>query len=147
GKSGRNIPSYLDYQVHIDKESMFNTPPVFSVYVSMLTLQWLKDNGGVNWITEVNNQKAEVMYNEIDRNALFTGTAEKEDRSNMNACFLPVKGVKTDAFDALWKEAGISGINGHRSVGGYRASMYNALPLESVKTLVDVMKEFERTNG
>ncbi|MEQ9262484.1 MAG: 3-phosphoserine/phosphohydroxythreonine transaminase [Owenweeksia sp.] len=147
GKSGRDIPAYLDYKIHIDKESMFNTPPVFPVYVSMLTLQWLKDNGGVNWITEVNKQKAEVMYNEIDRNSLFTGTAEKEDRSGMNACFLPVNGVKTEAFDTLWKEAGISGINGHRSVGGYRASMYNALPLESVKTLVDVMKEFERTYG
>ncbi|HAD97608.1 MAG TPA: 3-phosphoserine/phosphohydroxythreonine transaminase [Cryomorphaceae bacterium] len=147
GKTGRNIPAYLDYTTHISKESMFNTPPVFSVYVSMLTLQWLKDNGGVEWITEVNKQKAEVMYNEIDRNSLFTGTAEKEDRSSMNACFLPVNGVKTEAFDAMWKEAGISGINGHRSVGGYRASMYNALPLESVKTLVDVMKEFERTNG
>ncbi len=147
GKNGRDIPAYLDYRVHIDKESMFNTPPVFSVYVSMLTLQWLKDNGGLEWITEVNKQKAEVMYNEIDRNPLFTGTAEKEDRSHMNACFVPVNGVQTEGFDKLWKEAGISGINGHRSVGGYRASMYNALPLESVKTLVDVMKEFERTHG
>lgn len=147
GKTGRNIPAYLDYKVHIDKESMFNTPPVFAVYVSMLMLEWLKNNGGVDYIEQVNNQKAEVMYNEIDRNPLFKGTANKEDRSNMNACFLPVDGLETAEFDRMWKEAGISGINGHRSVGGYRASMYNALPLESVKTLVDVMREFERTKG
>jgi phosphoserine aminotransferase len=147
GKSGRNIPAYLDYQVHIAKESMFNTPPVYPTYVSMLTLQWLKDNGGVSWIEQINNQKAEVMYNEIDRNSLFTGTAAKEDRSHMNACFLPTDESWQPEFDKMWKAAGISGINGHRSVGGYRASMYNALPLESVKALVDVMKEFERTKG
>lgn len=147
GKSGRDIPAYLDYQVHIDKESMFNTPPVFSVYVTMLTMQWLKDNGGVDWIAERNKQKAEVIYNEIDRNSLFTGTAEVEDRSNMNACFLPIEGINTEEFDNMWKEAGINGLNGHRSVGGYRASIYNALPLESVKVLADVMKEFERTKG
>ncbi len=147
GKSGRDIPAYLDYQTHISKDSMFNTPPVFPVYVSMLTLQWLKDNGGVSWIEQVNNKKAELMYNEIDRNPLFKGTAEVEDRSNMNACFLPIEEASQPEFDKMWKEAGISGINGHRSVGGYRASMYNALPLESVRTLVDVMKEFERTKG
>ncbi len=147
GKTGRDIPAYLDYRVHIEKESMFNTPPVFAVYVSMLTMQWLKENGGVDYIEQVNNQKAEVLYNEIDRNSLFNGTAAKEDRSNMNACFLPVDGAPTEEFDRLWKQAGISGINGHRSVGGYRASMYNALSLESVKTLADVMKEFERTKG
>lgn len=147
GKSGHDIPAYLDYQTHIKKESMFNTPPVYSTYVSMLTLEWLKANGGISWIEQVNNQKAEVMYNEIDRNPLFTGTAAKEDRSHMNACFLPADESWQPEFDKMWKAAGISGINGHRSVGGYRASMYNALPLESVKTLVDVMKEFERTKG
>lgn len=147
GKTGRDIPAYLDYRVHIEKESMFNTPPVFSVYVSMLTLQWLKENGGVDHIEAVNNQKAEVMYNEIDRNSLFEGTAAKEDRSHMNACFLPKEGVATEEFDEMWKAANISGVSGHRSVGGYRASMYNALSLESVKTLVDVMKEFERSKG
>ncbi len=147
GKTGRDIPAYLDYRTHIDKDSMFNTPPVFSVYVSMLTLQWLKDKGGVSWIEDINQQKADLIYSEIDRNPLFTGTAAKEDRSNMNACFVPAEGVNTEEFDKMWQEAGISGINGHRSVGGYRASMYNALPLESVQVLVDVMKEFERVKA
>jgi phosphoserine aminotransferase len=147
GQSGRNLPAYLDYKVHISKESMFNTPPVFPVYVTMLTLEWLKENGGIDWIAQVNKQKAEVLYNEIDRNPLFYGTAEVEDRSNMNVCFLLKDDSMGAAFDKMWKEAGISGINGHRDVGGYRASIYNALPLESVKTLVDVMKEFERTQG
>lgn len=147
GKTGRNLPAYLDYKVHIAKESMFNTPPVFSVYVTMLTLEWLKDNGGVAWVEEQNRQKAETLYNEIDRNSLFRGTAEVEDRSHMNACFLTTDESLNPEFDKMWKDAGISGINGHRDVGGYRASIYNALPLESVKTLVDVMKEFERTKG
>lgn len=147
GKSGQDIPSYLDYEIHKAKESMFNTPPVFSVYVSMLTLRWLKENGGVDHIEKVNQQKADLIYGEIERNSLFEGTAAKEDRSTMNACFLPKEGVNTDEFDRMWKEAGISGINGHRSVGGYRASMYNALPLESVQALVDVMQEFEKKNG
>lgn len=147
GKSGRDIPAYLDYRTHISKESMFNTPPVFSVYVSMLTMRWLKENGGVNFIEQVNKQKAELIYNEIDRNPLFTGTAAVEDRSTMNACFLPTEAVNTEEFDRMWKEAGISGINGHRSVGGYRASMYNALEPESVKVLVDVMRDYEKLKG
>lgn len=147
GHTGRDIPAYLDYQVHADKDSMFNTPPVFSVYVSMLTLRWLKANGGISWIAEQNRQKAELIYNEIDRNSLFEGTAATEDRSTMNACFVPKEGVETSEFDRLWKEANISGINGHRSVGGYRASMYNALPLESVQTLVNVMQQFEKQYG
>lgn len=147
GKSGRDIPAYLDYQTHIDKESMFNTPPVFSIYVMMLTMEWLKDNGGINWIEEVNRQKAELIYNEIDRNPLFKGTAEVEDRSTMNACFLLNDESHTETFNEMWKAAGISGINGHRSVGGYRASMYNALPLESVQALVDVMQALEKKVG
>jgi phosphoserine aminotransferase len=147
GKTGRDIPSYLDYQIHISKESMFNTPPVFPVYVSMLNLQWLKDKGGVPWISGVNQQKADLIYNEVDRNSLFTGTSAKEDRSFMNACFLPNEESYKEEFDKMWKAAGISGINGHRSVGGYRASMYNALMPESVQVLVDVMQEFERTKG
>ncbi len=147
GKTGRDIPAYLDYRSHIEKGSMFNTPPVFSVYVSMLTLQWLKNNGGLNWIEGVNQQKASLMYAEIDRNPLFIGTAAIKDRSNMNACFVPKEGVAVEEFDKMWHETGINGINGHRSVGGYRASMYNALPLESVQVLTDVMKEFERTKG
>lgn len=147
GKTGRDIPAYLDYQTHIGKDSMFNTPPVFSVYVTMLTLRWLKGLGGVPAMAKINEEKAALMYDEIDRNSLFEGTAAKEDRSNMNACFLPKEGVNTEAFDQMWKAAGISGINGHRSVGGYRASMYNALPKESVQALVDVMQEFERKHG
>lgn len=147
GKSGRDIPAYLDYQTHIDKESMFNTPPVFSIYVMMLTMEWLKNNGGINWIEEVNRQKAELIYNEIDRNPLFKGTAEVEDRSTMNACFLLNDESHTETFNEMWKAAGISGINGHRSVGGYRASMYNALPLESVHALVDVMQALEKKVG
>lgn len=147
GKSGRDIPAYLDYQTHIDKESMFNTPPVFSIYVMMLTMEWLKNNGGINWIEEVNRQKAELIYNEIDRNPLFKGTAEVEDRSTMNACFLLNDESHTETFNEMWKAAGISGINGHRSVGGYRASMYNALPLESVQALVDVMQALEKKVG
>lgn len=147
GQNGRDIPAYLDYHTHIDKDSMFNTPPVFSVYVTMLTLRWLKKLGGVPAIEKINNEKAALMYQEIDRNSLFEGTAAIEDRSHMNACFLPKEGVDTATFDAMWKEAGISGINGHRSVGGYRASMYNALPVDSVQTLVEVMQEFERKQG
>ncbi|QLE02650.1 3-phosphoserine/phosphohydroxythreonine transaminase [Galbibacter sp. BG1] len=144
GKVDRAIPSMLDYRVHAEKESMFNTPPVFAVYVSMLTLQWLKDLGGVAEIEKRNNAKAELIYGEIDRNPLFKGFAAKEDRSAMNATFNLVDESHKETFDAMAKEAGLNGINGHRSVGGYRASMYNALPLESVQALVDVMQELEK---
>ncbi len=145
GKVSRDIPSMLDYRVHIGKDSMFNTPAVFPVYVSMLTLQWLKDMGGIPEIEKVNNKKAEILYNEIDRNPLFEGfVSNKEDRSAMNATFNLTNNTLQKTFDNLWKEAGINGLNGHRSVGGYRASMYNALPLESVQVLVDVMQELEK---
>jgi len=145
GKVSRVIPSMLDYQVHIGKDSMFNTPAVFPVYVSMLTLEWLKDMGGIAAIEKINNQKADLLYSEIDRNPLFKGfVAEKEDRSKMNATFNLVDDSYKETFDKMWQEAGINGLNGHRSVGGYRASMYNALPIESVQVLVDVMKELER---
>ncbi|WP_439131645.1 3-phosphoserine/phosphohydroxythreonine transaminase [Polaribacter sp.] len=144
GKVERHIPAMLNYKVHIDKDSMFNTPSVFAVYVSMLTLQWLKDLGGIPFIEEVNNKKATLLYNEIDRNPLFKGIVAKEDRSTMNATFTLVDETHKEIFDKLWQEAGISGLHGHRSVGGYRASMYNALPLYSVQALVDVMQEFER---
>jgi len=143
GKTDRIIPNILNYQQHIAKESMYNTPAVFAIYTSLLTLQWLKNLGGIKAIEEINNNKASLLYKEIDRNPLFYGTAVKEDRSNMNATFLLNNIEHQVQFDAMWKNAGISGINGHRSVGGYRASMYNALPLESVKVLVDVMKELE----
>jgi phosphoserine aminotransferase len=140
GKTGRKIPSMLDYQVHIAKDSMYNTPPVFPVYVSMLTLEWLKKLGGIEGIEKLNEAKASLLYNEIDNNPLFQGVAKKEDRSNMNVTFVLTDDSKKQRFDELWKAAGISGINGHRSVGGYRASIYNAMPIESVQVLVDAMR-------
>lgn len=147
GKTGRKMLSMLDYAVHIKGGSMYNTPPVFSVYVSLLTLQWLKKNGGISWIEKVNDAKAKLLYDEIDRNPMFYGTVEKEDRSNMNVCFLMKDPALEPEFDSLWKAANISGIRGHRDVGGYRASLYNALPIESVQVLVDAMKEFEKRKG
>ena len=144
GKSGRNIPSMLDYTKHIKAESMYNTPPVFPIYASLLTLQWLKNLGGISAIEKLNNEKAELLYTEIDRNSLFRGAAAVEDRSNMNATFLLNDESHTATFDAMWKAVGISGLPGHRSAGGYRASMYNALALESVQVLVDVMKALEK---
>ncbi|MDA0176666.1 3-phosphoserine/phosphohydroxythreonine transaminase [Mesoflavibacter profundi] len=143
GKVSRKIPSMLDYKVHIDKSSMFNTPPVFAVYTSMLTLQWLKDLGGIAAIEKENEKKARLIYSEIDLNPLFKGFAAKEDRSFMNATFTLTNDDLKETFDTMWKEAGINGLNGHRSVGGYRASMYNALSLDSVKVLVEVMSELE----
>ena len=144
GKVTRKIPSMLDYKVHIEKESMFNTPPVYAVYVSLLTMKWLKAQGGIKAIEEKNEKKAQLLYSEIDINPLFKGYTAVEDRSIMNATFNLNNEALKDKFDAMCKEAGINGINGHRSVGGYRASMYNALPLESVEVLVDVMSDLER---
>lgn len=147
GKTGRDLPAMLDYQVQIKGESMFNTPPVFSIYVSMLTLEWLKAKGGVAWAEQNNKAKADLFYNELDRNPLFVGTADKADRSRMNATFL-LKNEELDTdFSAMLKAANISGLKGHRDVGGYRASMYNALPLESVQVLVDVMRDLENKKG
>ncbi|WP_350285973.1 3-phosphoserine/phosphohydroxythreonine transaminase [uncultured Croceitalea sp.] len=144
GKVSRKVPSMLDYKTHIAKDSMFNTPPVFAVYVSMLTMQWLKDLGGIAAIEEINEKKANLIYSEIELNPVFSGFAAKEDRSNMNATFNITDDTLKETFDENCKEAGINGINGHRSVGGYRASMYNALSLESVGVLVDIMSELER---
>lgn len=145
GKVDREIPSMLNYKIHLDKDSMFNTPSVFAVYVSMLTLQWLKDLGGIAEIEKVNDAKARLLYSEIDINPLFNGFVTKEkDRSKMNATFTLADESLKETFDGLCKEAGIHGLNGHRSVGGYRASMYNAMPLEGVEILVDVMSELER---
>lgn len=144
GKNGREIPSMLDYAKHIKAESMYNTPPVFPVYASLLTLQWLKKLGGIAAIEKINNAKANLIYTEIDRNPLFKGAAAVEDRSAMNATFLLNNPDHAPIFDAMWKEAGISGLPGHRSVGGYRASMYNAMPIESVQVLVDVMQALEK---
>lgn len=147
GKTGRKLFSMLDYQVQIKGGSMYNTPPVFPIYVTLLTLQWLQKNGGIAWIEKLNETKADEMYGEIDRNSCFYGTVEKEDRSNMNVCFLMHNPELEPVFDKMWEDANISGIRGHRDVGGYRASLYNALPLASVKALTEVMKEFEKKNA
>ena len=144
GKVSRKIPSMMDYKVQISKDSMFNTPPVFPVYSSMLNLQWLKNKGGIKSIEKENEKKARLMYSEIDLNPLFDGFAAKADRSTMNATFILKNEDLKDSFDTMCREAGINGLNGHRSVGGYRASMYNALKLESVQVLVEVMNELER---
>jgi phosphoserine aminotransferase len=141
------MPKYLDLKQHADKDSMYNTPPVFSVYTAMLNLRELIATGGVDAASARNTAKADLLYNEIDSNPLFTGTVDLEDRSQMNVTFLLTNEEGKAEFNKMWNDAGIVGIEGHRSVGGYRASMYNALPLESVKVLTDVMKEFTRTRG
>ncbi len=135
------MPSYMDLKIHAEKDSMFNTPPVFSVYVAMLNLRHLLANGGVKAMAARNKAKGDLLYNEIDSNPLFVGTTAVEDRSLMNVNFVLKDEAHKEAFDAAWKAAGIVGLNGHRSVGGYRASMYNALELESVQVLVDVMRD------
>ncbi len=147
GQTGRVIPSMLDYAIHADKESMFNTPPCFSIYTAMLNMEWLRDLGGVPAIQKRNQAKAELLYNEIDRNPLFKGAAAVEDRSVMNPTFVMNDDSLSADFLQASIDAGISGIKGHRSVGGFRASMYNALELESVQALVDVMQEFEKKKG
>lgn len=147
GKTGRKLSPMMDLKNHADKDSMYNTPPVYAVYVSMLTLEWLKGIGGVKEAEKRNAAKAELLYGAVDRLPLFKGTTAKEDRSVMNATFVLNDPALEPAFDALWKAADISGIRGHRSVGGYRASMYNALPIESVQVLVDVMEHFAQTHG
>lgn len=139
-KSSLVVPSMLDLAKHVKGDSMFNTPPVFSIYVSMLNLRWLKKNGGLQWIEKLNNEKATILYKEIDDNPNFIGYANNEDRSTMNVTFNLVDKSKEDKFDALCEEHNISGIKGHRSVGGYRASLYNALSLDSIKALIKVMK-------
>ena len=146
GKVSRYIPTMLNLQTHIDGESMFNTPPVFSIYVMNETLKWLKGIGGVEAIYEINKKKAAMLYAEIDRNPLFKGTAAVEDRSLMNVCFVMAEGHENlqDEFMAFAKERGMTGIKGHRSVGGFRASIYNACPVESVQALVECMQEFEQ---
>ena len=145
GKVSRYIPTMLDLRTHVDGESMFNTPPVFSIFVMNETLKWLKSIGGVEAIYKINKEKAAMLYAEIDRNSVFKGTAAVEDRSIMNVCFVMAEGYEhlQDEFMAFAKSKGMTGIKGHRSVGGFRASIYNACPVESVQALVDCMKEFE----
>jgi phosphoserine aminotransferase len=145
----RPIPTILDYRTHIKAESMFNTPPVFAVFAAQQTLKWLKELGGIKEIHKRNIEKAKILYDEIERNRLFVPTIkDPEDRSLMNICFVMADGYKEleAPFGDFAKSKGMVGIAGHRSVGGFRASTYNALPKESVLALVDVMKEFEKKN-
>ena len=146
GKVSRKLPSMVDYRNHIANQSMFNTPPVFAIYVVRETLRWLKSIGGVPAIQKLNEEKAALLYEEIDRNPLFEGTAVKEDRSLMNICFVMTEKYADLApqFLEFAKSKGMVGIKGHRLVGGFRASTYNALPKESVQALVDCMREFEK---
>lgn len=148
GKVTRNIPTMLDYRTHIENGSMFNTPPVVPIYAAMQTLRWLKSNGGVPAMEKRNKEKAAILYNEIDRNPLFRGTCAVEDRSLMNVCFVMTNEYKDLEADFLKfaVERGMDGIKGHRSVGGFRASIYNAMPIESVQALIDCMQEFEKKN-
>lgn len=142
-----DIPKMLDYRTHIEKDSMFNTPPVFPIYVAMLTLRWLKSNGGLSAMAERNNAEAKLLYDAIDRNPDFKGVVEVEDRSNMNVTFVLVNSDLEPEFLEMCDAAGIVGIKGHRSVGGFRASIYNAMTIESVQALVDVMDQFSATYG
>lgn len=149
GKVSRPLPSMVDYRNHIASKSMFNTPPVFAIYVVKETLKWLKSIGGVPEIQKRNKAKADLLYAEIDRNPLFVGTAVKEDRSLMNVCFVmsePYADLAPE-FLEFAKGKGMVGIKGHRLVGGFRASIYNALPIESVQALVDCMREFEKIHA
>lgn len=147
GKVSRTLPTMLNYQTHIDKDSSFNTPPVFPIYVMMLTMEWILDNGGVSAMEKRNAQKSELLYNEIDQNPLFKGTTATEDRSVMNATFLLENNDHESQFLEMCAHAGVVGLKGHRSVGGFRASMYNAMELESVQVLVNVMKELAQKNA
>ncbi|MDO9512478.1 MAG: 3-phosphoserine/phosphohydroxythreonine transaminase [Bacteroidales bacterium] len=149
GKMERHIPTMLDYRTHIKEGSMFNTPPVLPIYTIMETLRWIKSLGGVEKIYEINKRKAKLLYDAIDNSRMFMGTAAEDSRSLMNICFVmkPEFQDKEEAFMEFSKKAGMIGIKGHRSVGGFRASTYNALPEESVQALVDCMKEFEALNA
>ncbi|MDY5814078.1 MAG: 3-phosphoserine/phosphohydroxythreonine transaminase [Bacteroides sp.] len=153
GKVERKLQTMVDYRTHVGGEerdrSMFNTPPVFSIFVMHETLKWVKEQGGLEAMYKINKEKADLLYNEIDRNKMFVGTAAKEDRSLMNVCFVMTEAYKDKeaAFMEFAKSRGMVGIKGHRSVGGFRASIYNACPLESVKALVACMQEFEKQHA
>ena len=146
GKIKRPIPTMMDYRNHINEGSMLNTPPVFAVYVCLLTLRWLKSIGGINAVEKLNIEKANLLYNAIDESEYFTGTAAKEDRSKMNVCFVMKDPALEAGFLQFAKSKGIVGIKGHRTTGGFRASIYNAMPISSVQVLADTMKEFEKNN-
>jgi phosphoserine aminotransferase len=147
GKVQRTIPTMLDYRNHIEAGSMLNTPPVFAIYVCMLTLRWLKNRGGLAAIETDNNNKAALLYNTLDSLPIFKGTVAKEDRSKMNACFVMEDAALEKEFLDIAQQEGMIGIKGHRSVGGFRISMYNALPIESVQVLTELMKHFAHKKG
>ncbi len=148
GHVDRPLPTMLDYRTHVEKDSMFNTPPVFPIYVALQTMKWYKELGGVKVLEKICTEKADMLYNEIDRNKLFRGTVNEEDRSMMNVCFVMADEYKelNDEFFKFATERGITSFKGHRTVGGFRASLYNAMPKEGVQYLVDLMKEFERSH-
>ncbi len=147
GKLKREIPTMLNYETHIAKDSAFNTPPTYPIYVCLLTMRWIKAQGGVAAMAAHNDKKAKLVYDEIDANPLFEGTTKVEDRSRMNATFVAKDDAHTAPFLEACAAANISGIKGHRSVGGFRASIYNAMPMESVQVLVDVMRDFAAKNA
>jgi phosphoserine aminotransferase len=147
GKVTRQLPTMMDYRVHIENGSMLNTPPVFAVYVCMLTLRWLKKQGGVSAIEKINEQKASLLYNTIDSVPVFRGTVAPEDRSKMNVCFVMDNAELEKEFLTICKQNGMVGVKGHRSVGGFRVSLYNAMPLSSVQVLTDLMKDFAKRKG
>ena len=147
GKTSRPLPTMMDYRNHIEAGSLLNTPPVFSIYVCMLTLRWLKKLGGVAAIEKKNNEKAALFYDTLDSLPLFRGTVAKEDRSKMNACFVAQDEAIEKEFLLLCEQEGMIGVKGHRTTGGFRISMYNALPIESVKALTDLMKHFAQKKG
>ena len=147
GKVSRKLPAMMDYRQHIEAGSMLNTPPVFAIYVCLLTLRWLKQQGGVAGIEEVNNEKASLLYRNLDELAIFTPTVAREDRSKMNVVFI-MKDKQLEAeFLKMCKEEGMIGVKGHRSVGGFRISLYNALPIESVKAVTNLMRYFAERKG
>jgi phosphoserine aminotransferase len=147
GKVSRTLPTMMDYRNHIENGSLLNTPPVFAIYVCMLTLRWLKKTGGVAAIEKINNQKAQLFYDTVDALPMFRGTVAKEDRSKMNACFLAQDETTEKEFLQLCEQEGMIGVKGHRTVGGFRVSMYNALPLESVQAITELMKYFAQRKG
>jgi phosphoserine aminotransferase len=146
-KVNRAVPEMLNYKTFVKNASMYNTPPVFPIYVSLLTMRWVKEMGGLAAMKAHNEAKAAILYNEIDRNPLFVGNVATEDRSNMNVCFVMKDRELEPIFGKLAKENGMSGIEGHRSVGGFRASIYNAMPVESIQLLADLMRDFAQTHG
>jgi phosphoserine aminotransferase len=147
GKVDRPLPGMMDYRQHIEAGSLLNTPPVFAVYVCMLTLRWLKQQGGISGVEQVNDQKAELLYNTVDSLPIFKATVAVEDRSKMNVVFVMDDKDAEKEFQQLCKSEGMIGVKGHRSVGGFRVSLYNALPLESVQALTELMHHFARTKG